>query len=77
MPFDFYLPNFNLCIEYDGEQHTLGWNYGKNCENSLNIIKENDSIKNRYCINNNINILRISYLDYEFTEDILNKALKI
>ena len=21
MPFDFYLPKYNLCIEYDGEQH--------------------------------------------------------
>lgn len=24
LPFDFYLPDYNICIEYDGEQHFVG-----------------------------------------------------
>ena len=25
LPFDFYLPEYNMCIEFDGEQHFKGW----------------------------------------------------
>ena len=66
--FDFYLPQYNLCIEFDGEQHfeKVNWN-GKmtdeELEENLKLNKLRDQIKNDYCKNNNINLLRIKYTE--------------
>ncbi len=60
LKFDFYLPNYNLCIEYDGEQHFMlkeFWGGQKEFEK----IQKRDKIKTQYCIDNNINLLRIKY----------------
>lgn len=61
LPFDFYLPNYNICIEFDGEQHVNGWHLSKNKEKDLELIKIKDEIKNIYCISNNIRLIRIPY----------------
>ena len=60
MPFDFYLPTFGVCIEYDGEQHfTEGWwttlDFGTRCEY--------DEIKNDFCMRNGLKLIRIPYID--------------
>jgi len=60
LPFDFYLKNYNLIIEYDGKQHfesipVFGGRKG------LKITTTNDNLKNQYCYLNHINILRIPY----------------
>ena len=60
LPFDFFLPDYNIAIEYDGSQHFFGWNYDKE---SLKGIQERDLIKTEYCIKNGINLIRISYQD--------------
>lgn len=60
--FDFYLPDYNCCIEYDGEQHFKEW---KLCRNSLIERQELDSIKNQYCEKNDIKLIRIPYWDYD------------
>lgn len=61
--FDFYLPQYNCLIEYDGEQHYIarGWN------NELKVkdTQYRDSIKNKYCKDNNIKLIRIPYWDFE------------
>ena len=59
--FDFYLPDFNLCIEYDGEQHFKQNIYWNQTIDVFNNVVKNDNIKNDYCMKNNINLLRISY----------------
>ena len=46
--FDFYLPEYNTLIEYDGEQHFKAIEYFGG-EEKYNILKENDKIKNLYC----------------------------
>lgn len=72
LPFDFYLPKYNLCIEFDGEQHFNS----QNCwggDDKLKIIRIRDEIKNNYCLENNINLIRIKY--DENIEDILNLKL--
>jgi len=65
LPFDFFIPKFNLCIEYDGEQH-----YRPVCFNGMKFqeaqklfekLKINDEIKNQFCQNNSIELLRIPY----------------
>lgn len=58
--FDFYLPDFNLCIEYDGKQHFEVKEHWGGIE-EFKRIQMRDSLKNDYCRNNNINLLRIHY----------------
>ncbi len=75
LPFDFYLPNHNLCIEYDGRQHYKPIEkWGGN--NYLIEIQKNDQIKNEFCKENNINLLRISYQEFKSIEQILESKLK-
>lgn len=74
--FDFYLPDFEMVIEYDGEQHFKCNDFfgGKEEFEKLNI---KDEIKNNFCDNSNINLLRISYKDIDKIEQILNNNLKL
>jgi hypothetical protein len=58
LPFDFYLPDYNICIEYDGEQHfKIKENWGG--KDGFIKIKNNDKIKDSYCDKNNIKLIRI------------------
>jgi len=60
LPFDFYLSELNICIEYDGLQHYKCIKiFGG--EKNFNLIKKRDEIKNDYCEKNNINLIRIKY----------------
>lgn len=71
LPFDFYIPSLNLCIEYDGEQHYYPV---FSTESHLKTI-EHDEIKNNYCQDKNIYLVRIPYWDYNNIETILSKEL--
>jgi len=76
LKFDFYLPYYNMCIEYDGEQHFKKWNGNRDTDENFNIRKIRDQIKNDYCKNNNINLLRIKYDQFNKIDDILTEELK-
>jgi very-short-patch-repair endonuclease len=65
--FDFYLPELNILIEYDGEQHYKPIKYLGGEERYLEQ-KKKDEIKNNFCFKNNITLLRIKY-----NEDIREK----
>jgi hypothetical protein len=60
LPFDFFLPELNICIEYDGEQHfkPLLIFGGKIEYDKLQI---RDKIKNEYCKSKKITLIRIKY----------------
>lgn len=60
LPFDFYLPDLNICIEYDGEQHFRAIDYFGGKE-GLQTRQLHDQIKTDYCKDNNILLLRIKY----------------
>ena len=60
LSFDFYLNEYNICIEYDGEQHFKKFRFEKD-NNKLIIRQKRDQIKNEYCINNNIRLIRIKF----------------
>jgi hypothetical protein len=60
LPFDFYLPELNICIEYDGIQH-FNPNHFFGGFSYHTKLKRHDEIKTLYCINNKINIIRIRY----------------
>ena len=62
LPFDFYLPNFNICIEYQGEQHFTPIEYfGGEKRFKEQLI--NDNIKKEWCEKNNIELIIVGYLD--------------
>lgn len=54
--FDFYVEN-KYIIEFDGRQHFYYTDYYFNTDK----VKEHDEIKNKWCFNNNIPIIRIPY----------------
>lgn len=62
LPFDFYLPDYNICIEYDGMQHYKPIKYFGGEKQFLYRINHDD-IKTKYCEDNNIILIRISYKD--------------
>lgn len=75
--FDFYLPEFDILIEYDGIQHykykeSSDWNTKENFKKT----KINDSIKNKWCIDNSKALIRIpyTYLTEIKLEDLLNNS---
>jgi len=60
LSFDFYLPNFNTCIEYNGEQHFTSIEYfGGDID--FEKRKKRDEIKKEFCINNKIDLINIKY----------------
>ena len=60
LPFDFYLPDYNVCIEYDGIQHFKPIDAFGGQIYFQNIVKH-DAIKTNYCTENNIYLIRIRY----------------
>lgn len=56
--FDFYIPSQNTLIEYDGEQHFV--KRGKFGE-KFETLQENDKIKDKYCKDKGIKLIRIHY----------------
>lgn len=63
--FDFYLPDYNCCIEFDGKQHFKEKGTWAEKDNGLKEIQIKDNIKNQYCKNNNIKLIRIPYWDID------------
>lgn len=63
LKFDFYVED-SFLIEFDGVQH-FKMNNGWNNKNHFKQLKQNDSIKNQFCKENNILLKRIPYWDLE------------
>jgi len=71
LPFDFYLPNQNICVEFNGRQHYMSVpKWGGVSE--LKKIQRRDGIKIKYCKYNNIKLIIIKY-----NENIFNKLEKL
>lgn len=79
LPFDFYLPQYNLCIEFDGLQHykvipRTNTDYDLTV---LEQVKLHDQLKDKFCNEHNINLIRIPYWEFDNIEDIVKSQLKI
>lgn len=74
LSYDFYLPNFNLLIEYQGEQHEhpVAAFGGKE---QFDIQQEHDRRKREYACVNGIELLEIWYYDFLELEHILNNKI--
>ena len=71
LPFDFYIPKYNLCIEFDGEQHYKP----KFGEANFKITQYHDNIKNDFCAKNKIYLLRIPYWDSSNAEKLIKEKI--
>ena len=76
--FDFYIPSLNICIEYDGEGHYKPFRFSKDKEAMQKKLEETqirDKIKDKYCKENNIKLIRIPYFEFDNIDEILKCLL--
>lgn len=75
--FDFYLTEYNICIEFDGIQHFFPCEmFGG--EEELQKLKIRDSIKNEWCSVNGIKLIRFNYKQKkDEIESLLRNELKL
>lgn len=76
MKFDFYLPELNLLIEYDGEQHFLPVKFWSgDGEKNLESCKVRDKFKTEWAQSNGYKLLRICYKDLKRVDQVLDEYL--
>ena len=73
LSYDFYLPEFNLLIEYQGEFHDGTAKI--QTEDGLKRQLQNDARKKEYTIKHNIKFLEIWYYDFNNIENILENYI--
>ncbi len=74
LPFDFYIPSKRTLIEFDGIQHFQPTEHLGGLK-AYEQLKINDKIKNDYCEENYINLIRIRYDQINKIEEILKSNL--
>lgn len=68
---DFYLPDYNIFIEYNGEQHYVNRkHFGGRID--FERQKDRDIFVRNYCKENNIRLLEIPYTENNIQECIIN-----
>ena len=67
LPFDFYLPDYNTCIEFNGKQHYEPILFFGGVKGFNEQVKR-DTIKKTFCEKNKINLVIIKY-----DEDVISK----
>ncbi len=70
--FDFYLPTYNLIIEYHGIQHYIFSPFFHGTEEEMLRRRKRDRNKKNFCLNNNIKYCEIAY-----NQDISEELKKI
>lgn len=75
--FDFWI-NSEYLIEYDGIQHFEAVGWGDDVESAFLQLQERDVMKNQWCQDNNIPLIRIPYFIYNELkiEDLLLETTK-
>ena len=74
LSYDFYLPKYNLLIEYQGEYHD--GSVHKETKERFERQQEHDRRKREYAERNNIKLLEIWYWDFDNIEEILKEMVK-
>lgn len=80
LSYDFYLPEQNVLIEFQGKQHKYPVKFdGKGdieAEHRFEIQKEHDKRKREYAKLHNINLIEIWYYDFKNINSVLDRELK-
>lgn len=74
LPFDFYVEDLNLLIEYDGMQHYEPVEFFGGIPN-LRYVQYLDSIKTKWAEDNGVILLRIPYTELKSVNDIVTKQV--
>ena len=88
LPFDFYLPDSNVLIEFDGEHHFYPIQRssddlsGEIAQEDFEITVRHDNMKTDYCYQNNIPLIRIPYfvrdrIKYFLFDEFVDKGVLI
>ncbi len=72
--FDFWVNN-QYVIEYDGEQHFKFIPHFHSVEEGFYEQQKRDNIKTKYCLDNNIKLIRIPYTEFNNINKILDSNL--
>lgn len=64
LKFDFYLPQYQKLIEYDGAQHYIVSGKWNDSKEKLLERQYRDEIKNKFCQQNGYYLIRIPYWDF-------------
>ena len=82
--FDYFIPDINLLIEVDGEQHFRPVCFGGITKERAELIfrksQERDKIKDDYCKEHNIKLVRVPYWEYrsnKYKETLKTSTAKI
>lgn len=75
LPFDFYLPKYNMVVEYHGEQHYKKTGYFEKRAGGLEGLQYRDKIKKEFCLLNGISYIEISYKEFNNINQILTEKL--
>lgn len=80
LPFDYYLTDYHILVEYDGEGHYHPVNFGgiddERALQQMLYTQAHDKMKNEYCEKNNIPLIRIPYWEKNNLEEYLMNQLK-
>lgn len=76
LPFDFYLPNYNILIEYQGVQHYDVIERFGGLKGFI-LRQKHDKIKLEYCLLSGITLITIPYWEFNNIEQILNQELNL
>ena len=78
--FDFYLPTYNILLEYDGQQHFKQVKLFQKNRSDFLHQQENDRRKNSYALSHNIVLIRIPYWEIDniiFFQDLFNPKYRV
>lgn len=73
--FDFYLNDYDILIEFQGQHHFKPVNKGRRAKSVHKKTIENDQIKKQFCQDNNIKLLIVNYWELKYIFSILEKQL--
>lgn len=73
--YDFYLPEYNTLIEFDGQQHYEFVKKFHGTQERFVKCQERDTIKTEYAETNGIHLLRIKYSQEKEIDNILSECI--
>jgi len=74
LSYDFHIPNYNLLIEFQGEQHEKQLKHIPKHKFQKQV--KHDFLKREFAANNNVKLLEIWYWDFDNIEKILHNELQ-
>ena len=73
LSYDFYLSDYNILIEYQGQQHYESISFNSKNKTDLNKQQYHDNLKREYAKNNGYKLLELKYILN--TQDLVDKYL--